>query len=125
MGKILVVDDSDSARSEICKYLEEAGHTTVSAGNGSLGLEAYKKETDLDLIVSDINMPVMDGITMSEEIQKVTDRKAPPIIIVTTESDKALKERGKKAGVLVWVIKPINPQNFVNVVGQIIEKFSK
>ena len=121
MGKILVVDDSASARSEICKHLEDAGHTTIPAGNGSLGIEAFQQQSgNIQLIISDINMPVMDGITMAEELQKLENRKIPPIIIVTTESDKALKDRGKKAGVLVWVIKPINPTSFLTVVEKIL-----
>lgn len=123
MSKILVVDDSEAARKEVCDYLEDAGHTTIVAANGSLGLKTFKEEPGIELVISDLNMPVMDGITMSEEISKLPKTKVIPIVMVTTDSDRAMKDRGKKAGVVVWVIKPIKPLVFTDVVGKIIEKF--
>jgi two-component system chemotaxis response regulator CheY len=105
MGKVLVVDDSSTVRDEVSKVLKDAGFTVVTAVDGKDGL-AKAADTSIKLIVSDVNMPNMDGLTMVEHIRKTGSQVN--IIMLTTESSPSMKERGKSAGIKGWIVKPFN-----------------
>lgn len=117
-GKILVVDDSATLRASVNYTLKEAGFETVNAVNGAEGLEklnqAMKSGDHIGMIISDINMPVMDGITFIIEVKK-TPFKFTPILVLTTESQEEMKMKGKKAGASGWLVKPFKPEQLVYV----------
>ena len=115
--KVLIVDDSESARVEVSDLLAQKGFECLIAENGREGLEVFAAHEDLSLIISDINMPVMGGIEMCREIQK-SGRKVP-IVVVSSDSLKGLKEEGKKAGVIAWIVKPIDKDSFIEGITQL------
>ena len=117
-GKILLVDDSATLRASVNYTLKEAGFETVNAVNGADGLEklnlAMKSGETIGMIISDINMPVMDGITFITEVKK-TPFKYTPILVLTTESEEEMKMKGKNAGASGWLVKPFKPEQLVYV----------
>ncbi|MBQ46560.1 MAG: two-component system response regulator [Zetaproteobacteria bacterium] len=106
--KVLLVDDSSNVRMLIGKLLKKKGAEVIEAENGAQGLEQLIKNRDVNLIICDVNMPVMDGITMVERYSENVKEGAPniPIAMLTTEREKDLVLRAKKCGVIVWIIKP-------------------
>jgi two-component system, chemotaxis family, chemotaxis protein CheY len=117
-SKILVVDDSATLRASVNYTLKEAGFETINAVNGADGLEklnqAMKSGENIGMIISDINMPIMDGITFITEVKK-TPFKYTPILVLTTESQEEMKMKGKKAGASGWLVKPFKPEQLVYV----------
>jgi two-component system chemotaxis response regulator CheY len=125
MGKnILIVDDSPTLRASLSFCLTNAGHTITEAIDGKDGLqklkEIKKKGGLVSLIIADINMPRMDGITFIKEIKK-TSFKFVPILVLTTESQESKKQEGKAAGAAGWLIKPFRPEDLL----WIIKKFTR
>ncbi|MGO9147212.1 MAG: response regulator [Desulfomonilia bacterium] len=116
--KILVVDDSATLRASVNYTLKSAGFETINAVNGADGLEklteAHKHGDQIGMIISDINMPVMDGITFIKEVKK-TPYKFLPILVLTTESQEEMKLKGKQAGASGWLVKPFKPEQLVYV----------
>jgi two-component system chemotaxis response regulator CheY len=119
MGNILIVDDSSLIRSVASSATEEAGHTPIVASNGQEGLEVLE-QNNIDMIFSDVNMPVMGGIEMVTQIKENPNYKFIPVIMLTTESDPALKEQGKALGVKAWMLKPFNKQKFFMAVKKLL-----
>ncbi len=119
MGNILIVDDSSLIRSVAASATEEAGHIPIVASNGQEGLEAMQRHS-IDMIFSDVNMPVMGGIEMVTQIKDNPNYKFIPVIMLTTESDPALKEQGKALGVKAWMLKPFNKQKFFMAVKKLL-----
>src|SRR3954465_8858922 len=107
-GSILAVDDSSSIRVAVKTALSSAGFAVTEAANGADGI-AKAKASHFDLIVTDLNMPIMDGLTMIEELRKSPAHMGVPIIFLTTESDAGLKQRAKAAGATGWLTKPFDP----------------
>lgn len=118
-GKILTVDDSASIRLTTKVTLTNAGYEITEATNGAEGLEKAK-QGHFDLIVTDLNMPIMDGLTMIEELRKLPTHMGVPIIFLTTESDADLKARAKAAGATGWLTKPFDPENLVKIVKKVL-----
>lgn len=118
-ARILTVDDSASIRLTTNVALSGAGYSITEAVNGAEGLAKAQAET-FDLIVTDLNMPVMDGLTMIEELRKIPSQTGIPIIFLTTESDAALKTRAKAAGATGWLTKPFDPENLVKIVRKVL-----
>ena len=116
--KILVVDDSATLRASVNYTLKSAGFETINAVNGADGLEklaeAHKQGDQIGMIISDINMPFMDGITFIKEVKK-TPFKFLPILVLTTESQDDMKLKGKRAGASGWLVKPFKPEQLVYV----------
>jgi two-component system chemotaxis response regulator CheY len=116
--KILVVDDSATLRASVNYTLKSAGFETINAVNGADGLEklteAHKQGDQIGMIISDINMPFMDGITFIKEVKK-TPFKFLPILVLTTESQDDMKLKGKQAGASGWLVKPFKPEQLVYV----------
>lgn len=117
--KILVVDDSASVRQVVSIALQGAGYEVVEAENGQVGLDKAKSN-DVSLIISDVNMPIMDGITFVTELKKLPTLKFTPVIMLTTESEVEKKEAGKAAGAKAWVVKPFKPQQMLAAVTKLI-----
>ena len=112
MGKILIVDDASLVRTVAKKAATEAGHEVIVAEDGLKGLEALKYH-QFDIIFSDINMPLMDGLEMVENIRKEPSYRYVPIVMFTTESNPELKAKGKELGVRAWLLKPFNKDKFL------------
>jgi two-component system chemotaxis response regulator CheY len=113
-ASILTVDDSSSLRMAIRIALTGAGYAVTEAADGKEGLE--KAEADkFDLIITDLNMPNMDGLSMIREIRKGTVQTGTPIIFLTTESDDAMKQQAKAAGATGWLVKPFVPEQLIKI----------
>jgi two-component system chemotaxis response regulator CheY len=108
MAQVLVVDDSGTVRNEVCEFLKSNGLTVTPAVDGKDGLEKLKADPSIKLLVSDVNMPNMDGLTMVEKIRNELKNSSANIIMLTTENSPAMKERGKAAGIKGWIVKPFN-----------------
>ena len=106
MADILVVDDSATVRNEVSSFLSGNGLSVETASDGQDGLEKIQRG-NYKLVICDVNMPRMDGLTMCEKV-RASGKTSLPIIMLTTESDPGMKERGKSAGVKGWIIKPFN-----------------
>ena len=106
MAKVLVVDDSGTVRDEVASFLRSNGLDVATAVDGKDGLAKLRADSGIRLIVSDVNMPNMDGLTMVEKIRSELSNQTVNVIMLTTESSPAMKERGKAAGVKGWIVKP-------------------
>lgn len=116
---ILVVDDSSSLRQVVGIALKGAGYDVIEAcdGKDALGKIAGQK---VHLIISDVNMPNMDGISLVREVKKHPTYKFTPIIMLTTESGENRKQEGQAAGAKAWVVKPFQPQQMLAAVSKLI-----
>lgn len=121
MGKtVLVVDDSPTMRQMVAFTLSNAGFTVVEAGNGKEAMGKIGGGTKPDLVVTDLNMPEMDGITLIQEIRKNAALKFTPILMLTTESSDDKKKAGQAAGATGWVVKPFNPEQMLKVIQKVL-----
>lgn len=116
---ILIVDDSASVRQVVTIALKGAGYDVIE---GCDGADALKKMTGqkIHLIISDVNMPNMDGIAFVKEVKKLPDYKFTPIIMLTTESQETKKQEGQAAGAKAWIVKPFQPDQLLNAVSKLI-----
>lgn len=119
MPRILVVDDSNSIRDMVSFTLKSSGYQTVEAHDGKDGLS--KAQTgSFDLVITDVNMPNMDGITLCQELRKLPSFKFTPILMLTTESSTDMKMRGKAAGATGWLVKPFNPDKLLATIKRVV-----
>jgi two-component system chemotaxis response regulator CheY len=120
MSKLaLVVDDSTSMRQMIAFTLQSAGYQVVECGDGKDALGKVSGKA-MNLVVTDLNMPVMDGITLIRELRKLPNFKFTPILMLTTESQDAKKQEGKSAGATGWLVKPFNPDQLLQIVSKVV-----
>jgi two-component system chemotaxis response regulator CheY len=120
MAKIvLTVDDSASIRQMVAFTLKSAGYTVIEAADGQEGLDKAKANT-VNLVLTDQNMPKMDGLTLIKALRDLPQYKATPILMLTTESSDAMKSQGKAAGATGWLVKPFDPQKLLDVVKKVI-----
>jgi two-component system, chemotaxis family, chemotaxis protein CheY len=117
---ILIVDDSSSLRTVVKIALVRAGYDVLEAGDGKEGLSQLDKAGKVNLIVSDVNMPHMDGITFVTEVKKHPRHRFTPVIMLTTEGADGKKEQGRAAGAKAWIIKPFNPPQLLDAVSKLI-----
>jgi two-component system chemotaxis response regulator CheY len=122
MYKILVVDDSQVARGDMASILEEGGHEVAEAEDGAVGLKILKESEDIDLVITDFNMPNMDGIAMAKAIHEIPRYERIPIFMLTTETSTELKARGKEAGVMLWIVKPPVHQKVLDAIHHVLQK---
>lgn len=120
MARILAVDDSQSMREMVVFTLESAGHEVVAAVDGVEALEICRSE-EFDLVLTDVNMPNMDGIALVVELRDLEKFKFIPILVLTTESAPEKKQIAKSAGATGWIVKPFNPTNLLETVGKVTE----
>lgn len=116
---ILIVDDSVTLRQVVAMALSEAGYQVVEAGDGKEGLaklDAHK----VQLIISDVNMPVMDGIAFLKAVKQRPDYKFTPVIMLTTENAAAKMQEGQAAGARAWVVKPFQPAQMLAAVAKLM-----
>lgn len=119
MARILAVDDSASMRQMVAFTLKSAGFDVVEAQDGSVALDIAKKEK-FNLVLADVNMPVMDGITLVKNLRSLADFKFTPILMLTTEATPEKKQEGKAAGATGWLVKPFNPEQLVATIQKVI-----
>jgi two-component system, chemotaxis family, chemotaxis protein CheY len=117
---ILVVDDSSSLRALVKLSLSRAGYAVLEAGDGQQGLAQVEKAAKINLIVSDVNMPVMDGITFLTEIKKSPRHKFIPVIMLTTEDESTKMQQAKAAGARAWLLKPFDPPALLDAVSRVV-----
>jgi two-component system, chemotaxis family, chemotaxis protein CheY len=117
--KILIVDDSASVRTVARMALRERGYEVLEAANGQEALLKLDAER-CNLVISDVNMPVMDGITLLKEIKRHPHYKFTPVIMLTTEAGEDKKQEGRAAGAKAWITKPFQPQSLVDAVSKLM-----
>lgn len=119
MANILAVDDSASMRQMVTFTLKGAGHQVTEAADGQEALNKAKTQ-QFDLVITDVNMPVMDGITFIGNLRKEANYKFTPMLMLTTESAADKKAAGKAAGATGWIVKPFNPDQLLATVGKVL-----
>ncbi|MDH5229112.1 MAG: response regulator [Gammaproteobacteria bacterium] len=119
MAKILAVDDSASMRQMVAFTLKGAGYDVVEATDGAEALEAAKNG-QVDLVLTDINMPNMDGIALIKELRALPNYKFTPILTLTTESGSDKKIEGKSAGATGWIVKPFSPDQLLATIKKVL-----
>ena len=119
MHSILAVDDSASMRQMVAFTLKGAGYQVIEAADGQ---EAFDKARGqrVDLVLTDQNMPRMDGITLVKNLRGLPSYAATPILILTTESSDTMKAKGKAAGATGWLVKPFDPGKLIDVIKRVI-----
>lgn len=116
---VLSVDDSASIRQMVSFTLKSAGYTVIEAVDGQDGLDKAKQKT-VDLVLTDQNMPRMDGLTLIKSLRAMPAYRSVPILMLTTESGDTMKSQGKAAGATGWIVKPFDPQKLLDVVKKVI-----
>jgi len=119
MHSILAVDDSASMRQMVAFTLKGAGYTVIEAADGAEAFEKAKGAR-VDLVLTDQNMPKMDGITLVKNLRGLPSYNGTPILILTTESSDEMKTKGKAAGATGWLVKPFDPAKLIEVIGKVI-----
>ncbi len=117
--KILAVDDSASIRQMVKLTLTGGGYDVISAVDGNDGL-AQAKTTRADLVLTDLNMPGMNGLALIREIRKLPNYVGVPIVFLTTESDAGLKQQAKEAGATAWIVKPFQQDQLLAAVRKVL-----
>ena len=115
---VLTVDDSRTMRDMLMLALKDAGYRVVQAEDGVHGLEVLQAESP-DIVITDINMPRMDGFGFIEGMRADPNHKATPVLVLTTESDAAKKQRAREAGATGWIVKPFDPAKLVDAVRRV------
>lgn len=120
MGRTaLIVDDSISIRQIVSFTLQEAGFSVLEAGDGQEGLERLDG-SKVDLVITDLNMPRMDGITFIRHLRTRPASKYTPVLMLTTESQASKKQEGKAAGATGWIVKPFHPAKLLDVLRKVL-----
>ena len=115
----LVVDDSMSIRRLVGKTLQGAGFEVLEAANGQEGLDRLKGR-QVSLVITDLNMPVMDGLDFIRALRCDKDQKFTPVVFLTTEMDEAKKSEARSAGATAWIVKPFHPDKIMTVVSRLV-----
>jgi two-component system chemotaxis response regulator CheY len=121
MAKILVVDDSSTVRDEVAGFFRKNGIDTITAVDGRDGLAKLRADPGVKLVISDINMPDMDGLTMVEKIRGELRNASLPVVMLTTENNPQMKERGRAAGVKGWIVKPFRGESVLEAFRKIVQ----
>lgn len=122
--KILIIDDSRTMRDMLRMTLEEAGYEVVAAEDGKRGLALLERERP-ELVVTDINMPVLDGFGFIEEARRNPAGRALPILVLTTESSPEKKQRARAAGATGWIVKPFDPAVLIKTIARVSPRRSE
>ena len=119
MRRIMIVDDSVSMRQMVGFTLRQGGYEVIEAQHGQDALSKLQSAT-VDLIITDLNMPVMDGITLIQNVRKQPSMKSKPILMLTTEGLASKKEQGKAAGATGWLVKPFDPEKLLQTIAKVL-----
>jgi len=119
MARILAVDDSAAMRQMVGITLTAAGHEVQQAADGRTALQLAERET-FDLVITDVNMPVMDGLTLVRHLRNLPNYRGVPLLVLTTEATTERKLEGKAAGATGWLVKPFNPDRLLATVAKVL-----
>lgn len=119
MQSVLAVDDSASIRGLVSLVLKQGGYEVVLAEDGQEALE-YAEDNSVDLVLTDINMPRMDGINLIKNLRALPHYKFVPMLVLTTESGQDKKMEGKAAGATGWIVKPFDPVSLLATIGKVL-----
>jgi two-component system chemotaxis response regulator CheY len=120
LRKVLIVDDSVSMRQMVSFTLRQGGFEVIEAGHGQEALEKLASTASVDLIITDLNMPVMNGITFIQNVRKQPALMRKPILMLTTEGLASKKEQGKAAGATGWIVKPFDPEKLLTTIAKVL-----
>ncbi len=120
MAQVLIVDDSSTVRNEVGDFLKANGLNVAFAVDGRDGLAKLKADPAVKLILCDVNMPNMDGLTMAEKVRGELKNSTVNIIMLTTENSPAMKERGKAAGIKCWIVKPFKGEAVIATLKKLV-----
>jgi two-component system, chemotaxis family, chemotaxis protein CheY len=120
MARILAVDDSASMRQMVGLTLKSAGHEVVSASDGDEALQFARDGSPVDLVITDVNMPNMDGIQLVRELRLLPQYKGVPLLVLTTDASLERKNEGRAAGATGWIVKPFNPDRLLETVTKVL-----
>lgn len=115
---VMTVDDSKTMRDMVSYTLKEAGYQVIEAEDGQKALDTLGAQR-ADVVITDLNMPVMDGLTLIKELRSRPEYRATPILMLTTEADDSKKNAGREAGATGWIVKPFNPEKLISVVKRV------
>jgi len=119
LRKVLIVDDAVSMRQMVSFTLKQGGYEVIEAEHGQDALN--KLQTNMvDLILTDLNMPVMDGVSLIQKVRKIQSMKSKPILMLTTEGLAEKKEQGKAAGATGWIVKPFDPEELLQTLAKVL-----
>ena len=118
-GKVLAIDDSNTMRQMLLHCLSGAGFEVVTAVDGSDGVDKLR-ENDPDVVITDINMPIMDGFEFIETVRSGNDASRVPVLVLTTESSPEKKARARDAGATGWIVKPFEPEKLIAAVKRVM-----
>ncbi|CAK0775227.1 two-component system, chemotaxis family, chemotaxis protein CheY [Gammaproteobacteria bacterium] len=121
MVSILAVDDSASMRQMVSFTLKGGGYEVVEAVDGMDALKIAKTRK-VDLVITDVNMPQMDGIQLIKELRSLPDYRFTPLLMLTTESSPEKKQQGKAAGATGWIVKPFNPDQLLGTIRKVLNR---
>ena len=116
--KVLTVDDSRTMRDMVAFTLKGAGYEVVEAGDGQQALSVVAANK-VDLVITDLNMPVMDGLTLIRRLRATPAHRTLPILMLTTEADEKKKAEGRTAGATGWIVKPFSPDKLLQIVAKV------
>lgn len=116
---ILTVDDSRTMRDMLLLALSDAGHAVIQAEDGLAGAAALADAPKLDLIITDINMPRLDGYGLIDAVRRHAVHRGAPILVLSTESDAAAKQRARAAGATGWIVKPFDPVRLLAAIDKV------
>ena len=119
---ILTVDDSRTARAEIRQTLEADGHRVLEAADGKRALEVLSAVPPVDLIITDLYMPEIDGFSLVRKIRRLEHYRSIPVVMLTIESEAEMRRRGSVAGVSEWLVKPGRPEDFCRTVRRLLDR---
>jgi len=120
MARILTVDDSVAMRQMVHATLTSAGHDVLQACDGREALQLAGQHT-FDLVITDVNMPDLDGIALVRQIRALSAYRHTPLLFLTTEGSPELKNEGRQAGATGWIMKPFNPERLLAVVDKVLK----
>lgn len=118
--QILIVDDSATMRQMVSFTLASAGFEVVEAGDGQEAVGKLNAGAKPNLVITDLNMPHMDGISLIKAVRAMPSFKFTPVLMLTTESDEGKKKEGQAAGATGWIVKPFNPEQMLKVVAKVL-----
>jgi two-component system chemotaxis response regulator CheY len=119
MARILAVDDSAAMRQMVGITLTGVGHDVQQAADGAEALEIAERQK-FDLVITDVNMPKMDGITLVRELRSRANYRYIPLLVLTTEATLERKQQGKAAGATGWLVKPFNPERLLATIAKVL-----
>ncbi len=117
--RVLTVDDSRTILAMLHHTLSNAGFEVLQAEDGKQGLDMLKSQ-DFDVVITDINMPVMDGIEFIRHVRATGQHQSLPILILTTETSQDKRDQGKAAGGTGWIVKPFDPEKLISVIHRVV-----